>query len=144
MNMSAHIALNSGRKIALVELRQSRTYYGLLAGRPDKRMNEANIQRAIERAAELAPEGCKPQLIPPSIALRQWTRDDVPMTEERLPEVTCVALFDSGKLARTGSEPYSSALLVWFQDEFGPPIAEAVREQIRELDWETIALDWSW
>jgi hypothetical protein len=139
-----NITLNSGRKIAVVELRQSQTYYGVLAGSPDRRANNANIERALDRAVEIGPAGCKPYLIPPVITIRQRNSRGESTTVECLPAITCAAVFDSSELARAGSEPYSSAVLVWFQDEYGPPIAEAMLEKIKALDWESIALDWIW
>jgi len=68
----------------------------------------------------------------------------MPLIEERLPAITCIADFQSGELARPGSEPFSSAAVVWFQEEFGHSVSEMVLAGIKSMDWESVAKDWMW
>jgi hypothetical protein len=63
---------------------------------------------------------------------------------ERLPEVTCIAEFDSNMPARDEGEPYSSLVVVWYQEQFAFPIGAGVLEEIRRLDWERDAWGWCW
>lgn len=63
---------------------------------------------------------------------------------ERLPDVACMGVFDSVGLNRKESEPYSSMVIVWFQDKFALPIDEGVLSQIRRQDWDERAKDWMW
>lgn len=126
------ITLKSGRAVSLSELHQSGTYAGLLAGKPDARINQDVIEDLLGQASRYNVAGAEPQLLAPA------------QMETRLPSVACIAVLQSGELQRPGSEPYSSAVVVWFQDDFGPPIAAPVLEQIKELDWESIARDWIW
>jgi hypothetical protein len=61
---------------------------------------------------------------------------------ERLASVMSLGQFDSGALAHDGSEMFSSAAFLWFQDEFGLPDEQAV-EQIRKVNWKEVARDWT-
>lgn len=38
----------------------------------------------------------------------------------------------------------SSLVVLWFQGAFGLPAEGIVMEQLRTLDWERLATDWSW
>ena len=155
------LALRSGRTIKLVRLQQSLTYAGLLLGQPHRRHNAALIARLLEEARRLEYGGHPPYLVPPVVtafeprrpsprvlrALGARPRLAVDGEEfhefERLPAVASMGVFDSGELQRSGSrEPYSSLIVVWFQDLFGPPIAEPVRTHIEGLDWERLAMAW--
>lgn len=60
-----------------------------------------------------------------------------------LPAVGTIARLDSDAPARDRSEIYSSVIAVWFQDEFGMVRDERTLEQLRHLDWERWATDWS-
>jgi len=66
------------------------------------------------------------------------------MAGELLPSTTCIALFNSTALSRRDSEPYSSMVVVWFQNEFALPIEDEVLGLIRRIDWESQAADWNW
>ena len=63
--------------------------------------------------------------------------------EVRPDRVTVLADFISTEPANDSSEMFSSAAIVWFQEEFGLPDEGAIR-QLRKLDWKSIARDWSW
>lgn len=128
------ITLISGRAVSLGELHQWRTYAGLLAGKPDARTNGDLIEKLIEDAKQFVVKGGKPFLVEP----------DPAALADRLPAISCIGVFDSNELTRPGSEPYSSLAVVWFQEEFGPPMAGATLESIHQLDWESLAQDWIW
>ena len=59
----------------------------------------------------------------------------------RLPLVTTVAVFNSGP---GGEEEalQSSAVVIWFQEQFGMPADPHVIMQIVDLDWPAHARDW--
>jgi hypothetical protein len=158
------ITLTDNRTIALVRLTQWLTYRGLLAGIPFRRMNQETIDYALEKASAECLDGLNPVLIPPVATpvpyqarprpspsplsgdgssegeKQQWNSRHY----ETLPAVACIGHFDSGALKRPGSEPYSSLVVVWFQDRFAAPIDADVRVQIERLDWEGLAKDWIW
>ena len=138
------LTLNSGRVISLGVLCQDRTYEGHLAGYPHKRMNDETIERLLAKAPKLTSDQGKPLLIDPVISVRDRGARAIMGPEERLPEVACVARFDSNALAKIGSEPYSSLTIVWFQEAFGVPTDATILEQIRAIDWEDRATDWCW
>lgn len=125
-----NISLASGRVVRLRRLHQHETYYGVLAGRPRTRHDLMQVERLKAEAAGMLPDtGVAVLLELPSIA--------------PLPPVECIGMFDSGPLARPGAELYSSAAVVWFQDEFGAPAPYALAA-IAALDWEAIAVEWCW
>lgn len=142
------ITLDSGRVIELTELHQSRTYTGLLCGYPKKHMNDDKIERDLKQCLTAFPFDCKPVLIPPK--LTSWP-DYLGAKNSRglglpcisLPMVTSYALFDSAPTAR--DEGCNSALVVvWYQDHFGPPSEPETLEYLREIDWDSRAVDYMW
>ena len=154
------IFLNTGREISLVRIHQSLTYYGAL-GIPYREINARTVQAALDEARRVGPQGSVPRLIPPVIvlvdlpppspaALKRMGRTDEQYdtkkrwTYERLPDLTCIGMFDSNEVNKTDSEPYSSMIIVWFQEKFALPIDENVLSQIRRRDWDAQAKDWIW
>jgi len=138
------VTLVSGREIALVRLTQWRTYYGHLAGLPHKRINEQEIARDLEEARGLCALGGVPFLIEPAIQATGRTIRMLNVLEERLPAVGCAGVWDSGSPVHAGAESYSSAVVVWYQPDFGLAADDESRARFRTLDWERIAVDWSW
>ena len=138
------ITLDSDREIELIKLTQWKTYYGHLAGLPHKWINDQAITRDLKRASDLSTLGCEPFLIQPTIQVTGRTIRGLNLPEERLPEVTCAGVWDSDSPVRAGSEMYSSAVVVWYQRDFGLAVDEESQARFRALDWERIAVDWSW
>lgn len=134
-----NIAIAGGRVLHLYSLYQTRTYKGLLADRPNRESNRRIIADAFELARERLRFMGVPQLIP------SRTVNHAPHSDyERLPDFLCIGEFTSAQPARDAHKAYSSAVLVWFQDSFAPPIAAAILEEIRDIDWARIAQDWRW
>jgi hypothetical protein len=61
---------------------------------------------------------------------------------ELLPRVVSLARFMSLEPANDESEMFSTATIVWFQEEFGLPGELAIRA-LRQVDWNAIARDGS-
>lgn len=157
-----NITLSSGREIALARLEQWRTYTGMLAGVPNRESNGRIIESARAVALQHGLEGTSPYLVPPQptpidlvrtseswlkatgMTAEQSAARDRASHFERLPAVTCVAVFESDKLAKPDSEPYSSLTVIWFQEDFALPLDAQVLAHIQSLDWETLATDWIW
>jgi hypothetical protein len=143
------IRLDSGIEIRLDCLFQYRTYGGLLDGLPTRKLNAKLIHRALEYAAEKLWMGGTPHLLaPPEVAMGipkdEWfDRDDAyePVT---IPPVACLGTFESMTPARDADADCSSLRVVWFQDEFGPPVDRGVLLQFRALDWRALATDGYW
>ncbi|MEI6300395.1 MAG: hypothetical protein WCR74_03050 [Betaproteobacteria bacterium] len=138
------ITFPSGRIASLGELVQFRAYAGLLAGLPDSRINQRQIDDLINEGRRIHLDGCEPVLIHPRIKTIEHTNSGQSAQELRLPDICCAARFESGALLRANSEPYSSLVVVWFQDEFAMPIPTEIEHQISQIDWERDAADWCW
>lgn len=140
------ITLDTGRVIELTGLHQSRTYSGQPFGYPLMRFNDAKIEDALERCLSVFPIDCRPVLIPPKIT----SRPDLPGAENShglshpcvtLPMVTSYGFFDSTP-ANLDNGSHSALVVVWFQDQFGPPTEPETLEYLREIDWDSRAVDY--
>jgi hypothetical protein len=155
------LLLDSGLPIFLESLYQWTTYAALREGIPWREFNDQRIQRGrrIARrqcrwdARRYRLEALEPHRIPP--IRRPYMRSPgdmdglelrypVPGVAEWLPWVTCAGVFKSLSLTRPRPEgPWGWSLLavVWYQDEFAPPIDEVIVADLRRLDWERLAID---
>lgn len=139
-----NIELASGRLIRLSRITQWRTNGGLLCGKPTPEMNDDNLLHTLDKAREFGKGLGEPVLIEPRrTPVPPIVGRDLPPAEW-LPATTCIAMFDSNALQRDDSEPYSSLVIAWFQDEFALPIDDTVLHEIRQIDWERFATDWCW
>lgn len=103
-------------------------------------MNDNKIEDLLQKARRESPDLGEPLFIaPPS---RSQVVPGPPMDEERLPGVTCLAVFDSDELNKADPEPFSSLMVLWFQDDFAMPIDSRVLFQLELVDWELRATDW--
>lgn len=109
------LTLDSGRTIHLTFLKQGGTYAGVLA------------PRLLRTAEAKQPDGQEPG----SAAV------------DFLPPVRTLARFESSPVVDKDAD-WSSLVVLWFQDTYGPPEAGHVTEQLRSLDWDRLARDMSW
>ncbi len=136
-NLHCQIEQENGNFMALESLNQWQTYGGAEVASPIKRVSDYLFKRAVERAEREA--GRKLHVIPPTRRNYHY----VPGDGERdatgewitdwLPAVTCVGCFGNGGARLT---------VVWFQDEFGPPIQEPVLSALLSLDWGSLAVSY--
>lgn len=148
MNQRYQVTLNSGRDIYLEQLFQYRTYSGLSCGYPTPSHNKKVIQRALEYTKEkLWCQWGKPFLMMPNqtpIHLSDAERERYRMytSEEpsKLPEIVCLAHFESYQPAQDKSAMGSALGVIWFQEGFGLPSNEIV-EQMKSIDWDSFAFD---
>ena len=105
-------------------------------------MNQRRTADLLKQARNYGVAGAEPCLIAPKPVVRQSESREIAAFEERLPAVSCIAVFYSEELAQDDSDPYLSLTVVWFQDRFALPTAPEVEEALRELDWEAKAKDW--
>lgn len=131
------VGVEAGRKVHLYRIYQSRSYEGALFGRPDRATNKHIIERALAFARQRLKFRGAPTLIPVKAA-GAAVRDP-----DRLPDILCIGEFMWARPVRDVSQMYSSATFVWFQDRFAPPIAPDVLAELREIDWDLVAQDWS-
>lgn len=136
----SRITLHSGREIELHQLKQSRTYAGVLEGVPTKQFNKRllnELRKASERNARLTPVVLlTPKETP--IGVGGPHPDGKPY---RLPFVTCVARFRSEPFADLEPLGFSELIVIWVQDDFAMPIEPAALRQIMEIEWEGVAKD---
>lgn len=139
------LTLGSGRKVLLRRLDQMMTYDGLLEGAPNTGLNDALVALAVQTAAQRCwTTGQRPLLLDP--VRRDYLRAPGDMRDVRserlpvewLPLVTCSATFSS---APSSPEIESLLAVVWFQDEYGPPILEPALGQLLALDWDASAVE---
>jgi uncharacterized protein (TIGR02996 family) len=148
-HMNCELPLRSGRTITLQELDQQMTYIGLLAGVPNREMNDHTIADALREAQRFCVADARPHLIPPP--LRDYFREPGDMQRitarfpdhvpDWLPMVRCIGSFKDVVKARDPNRDLSVLTVVWFQDEYALPILEPALSQLRELDWDSLATD---
>ena len=137
------VTLSDGREIWLTNLQQHQTYGGLLCGYPNRRKNEDHLEADAQRAAKEFDNRYPPVMIPPLIRTYPNHNPHRLMGPcEALPGIFSAALFTSDPVdSREGCN--SSALIVWYQDDWGKPGPDTL-EKIQAIEWNTIAVDWSW
>ena len=143
---SWRIELSTGREIELDEIRQYRTYAGLLEGLVGN--VDENIEYALELANDAFPEEeAPPALIPPTVLhghmrTRSANGEELESPWWSLPEIATIARFNSSEPAKDQKQHASSLVLVWFQSQWGIPSDPALIAKIKELDWDALAWDW--
>lgn len=151
---NTHLA--SGREISLVALYQSHTYGGVLCGLPrNNALNESPLKAAMEKAAQLfSLGGDRPVVLRPlmqrvTVLNRSTTEGNTDDAEPKssevdfLPPVVSIGSFDSSP-ARDNGESNSSLVVIWFQNAFGPPEVGHVAREFSNLQWDKLAIDWTW
>lgn len=149
------ITLNSGREIRLSDLNQSYTYAGLIHGLPYRQFNQQLIDEyRMAAQKEMRTDSPAHVLAPPVLEVENAHEEQRQMFErrfgvvERIPFLACRALFLFGGVQRAGEEEDDIAYLsrlavVWFQDAFAMPIDATILEQIRGINWDTLAEGYS-
>lgn len=146
-HLRSEITLTGGQNTILHALHQSLTYGGWLEGRPSREWNDRIIAGSLRTAEQYCVEGGAPVLINPerspylrdpseNAKHREFFRHD----PEWLPAVTCVGVLH-GPLARDQSKHIGVLTVVWFQNEYAPPILEPYATQLAHLDWTNLATD---
>ena len=136
--MTQEVQLNTGRKIAVKELRQYGTYEGLLEGLPTSERNKRLIQQ-LRSDESIASYGVAPVLLPVTERPIELGRQYPFGTPAALPPVIVVARFASMRPTTNGQGDASGLTVVWFQDDFCWPPALEVLSQLERLDWESLA-----
>lgn len=129
------VRIADGRELRLKSLYQSETYEGLLEGAPNKELNDLKLDVVrVEASGIAARSGGTPSfvLVPPPVPYKTGDK-----TEERLPLVTCIGLFESEPLSKGYDISYG--VVGWFQEEPGEPDQDA----LAFLDWASFAKDGS-
>jgi hypothetical protein len=123
------------------------TYLGLIEGIPYAGLNNDEIDCAIQEARSYGYAAGSPYLIPPprrdylrkpgdASGLPSWLGPP-----EFLPRVRCMASFKDVLPVRDRDKHLSVLTVIWFQNDFALPIEQTVLEQLRLLDWDSLAVD---
>jgi len=134
------IELNSGREIFLDSICQDHTYGGLLAGYPNKELNDRYVKDAMESALEKMNAEVVYLVPPPLLEMeineraRKYRKDAI-----RIPSITCYGQFESSVIKGDEDNHASWLTIVWYQDDFALPIDESVLEHIKTIDWDDVA-----
>jgi hypothetical protein len=145
------ITLHSGRSIILEELLQKQTYAGLLEGIPFASFNDQRMKWALETGRTKCINESEPLLIAPD--RRDYLREPGDMEHFRsykggrpewLPMVQCIGGFKSISPAHNYNMDGSHLVVVWFQNEFAPPISNGALEKMKSIDWESSATDYEY
>jgi hypothetical protein len=151
-HLHCQLVLPSGRSITLESLNQRMTYAELIAGVPDARVNDWEIKCALQEAQRFCIDGAAPHLLsPPRRSYLRKPGDMDPIVKQRpyrtpewLPMVRCIGSFKSFPPSRDASKHGSFLVVVWFQDEYAPPIREPAIGQLLAIDWEALAADFDY
>lgn len=141
------VSMVNGDRLSLDTLFQYRTSAGQLAGFPS--VDEDKFASAISYAKSTFPHhDVPPFVVPPRLhrGRARSVRKGVESFEDWcvLPAVTSFGRFTANRAAKDSPDPYSSVLLIWFQDKWGLPDDPRTLRLIAELDWERYAHNWSW
>lgn len=133
MDEEGRLILDVGRPIQLGELRQFRTYDGLMEGLPTTESNKKHIAFLLS--------GTKPAvLIEPVERLIDMGGERYPFgTPARLPAVTCIGRFHSRSIGENDPLYFSKLFVIWFQEKFTTPCPSAISNEIAAIDWDTHA-----
>lgn len=124
------LTLPTGRQLTITNLEFKWTYEGLLLGSPNPARNREHMESAVRRAKEARP-WLPVQLLP-----------SVTKEPECLPSTCWIISFLSGALPNS-DEIWSALTVVWFTD-YDParPLVEQVKEAMRNIDWDGLAVAW--
>ncbi len=134
---SNEIELDCGITMELVALNQYYTYEGLLEGLPTTSKNEYKIETAVASAKDHW--GTEPHLIQPAetpIILDHEYPFGVPAS---IPVVASLGLWRSRHQPAGEEFGCTELTIVWFQPEFGLPSDESTLNDLKALDWSSLA-----
>jgi hypothetical protein len=148
-HLHCSLSLESGRTIVLRSLAQEWTYDGLLLGTPFALFNGQILESAVKDAEKLVYGRVRVWLVDPPRRdyfrepgdMKHSARKNLDWIPEWLPLVRCIGVFNSLEPARDKNAHYSELTIVWFQDEYAPPILAPALSSIRAVRWNSFATD---
>lgn len=139
---------SDGRKVRLQSLHQAYIYANDLLAMTQHPASV--LEPIVARARKLHPAaGAEPVVLPPVLLEFEYPwfpgreiQDPPFWLSVTLPRVASIAEFFSSPQARDPQECFSSLVVIWFQEGFGNP-DEEILKQIAALDWNALAYDWT-
>lgn len=140
------VELWNGRRIELRDLHQYYVYQGTMCGVPPT--PEGELVAALQTAQRVFPTfGQRPVMLEPVLrsATFEMEPDQSPFPYPLiwLPPVCGIAQFESDAPALDVADVYSYLVVVWFQDSYGMIDSARTLDQLRSLDWQRHAVDWT-
>ena len=123
--------LDCGRSVYLDSLHYSRTYAGLLEGRPNAQYNTEITTRVCTNTNSPA------HLVPPDL-------DNTDPEHPSLPPIEMIAkVWCNDPITPNGMG--SHATIIWYRDTWdSQSLTDVVLDGIRGVDWNKIAADFDW
>ena len=134
--------ISGKKKIHMTKIEQRYSYDGLISGLPDSDINDRIISHALSEAYRLSYSNT--HLIEPQRTKVKYTSAGRTAEYEKIPGIRCIAAFKCYDPAKDEKADQSKLSLVWFQNNFAMPIEENVRNAIKALDWNELAMDESY
>lgn len=116
---------------------QTKTYYGLLEGVPNSRINQDIVKSDIQKGERFL--GIDTIYLIPPVEKKQVFTSGKEMAS--LPKITCFVELSHYQPMKDLSKECSKLCLIWYQDDFAFPIAETISEQIKQLSWTELSED---
>jgi hypothetical protein len=131
MNKDEDIVIHCARGVSahLLELHQSSTYRGLLDGGPNHEINEMLLGQITENASGSIPTHLVRPIETPVPGVRRLSPYG---PRFQLPRLECRGLFESGTYW---------LWIVWFQEDWAPPIDARTEAELRSVDFLGLAKD---
>jgi len=127
--------LNDGRQIFLESFYESKTYAGVMEGKPSSFTNQLVLSQCRETAKTIWPNE-------PCVVLGI----DYYLQHSELPfsSITCIAHFISYEAVEDADCAGSSLVVIWFQEEMFPLVQGVAGKQLKEVEWSQLARDFKW
>jgi hypothetical protein len=128
------IQLDCGREVQLTDLMYSRTYGGLLEGRPTPRLNELVIKEIVRRE----PWGNRST---------HFIKPVLDESDPKHPVLPCVTIHAwlASDTSISGNACGSDLIVIWLTDEcHHESIAQTVHNAVRALRWNELASDFDY
>jgi hypothetical protein len=122
---------------AINQFFQTHTYYGLLEGTPNSRINKGIVKSSIDKGKRLF--GIDTIHLIQPVEKKKLLQSGKEMAS--LPRITCFAELSHYKPMQDLSQEQSVLCLIWYQDRFAFPIDEAIVAQIKQLSWTELSED---
>lgn len=139
----SELSLADGRKISIEAMHLSQTYANLLAGLPDKDVNQRIIRDKKKLISKIFTEK-KKKCISLKPVVERWTKTypedpETPMQVERLPRFCIAAECYCDQPVQDGDG--SKLVVFWFQDSPYPFLSEENHAKFKAIDWQSLAED---
>jgi hypothetical protein len=133
--LNLEFKLKDGRQIFLEMFLESKTYAGLLEGKPDAAVNRDVLNSHASCAKTMWPNEPYVTLGIDSYKSR---------LAETLPGIICAAQFISYEPAVDPKRAGSSLVVIWFQEEMFPLLQGENADWLKDVAWKQVARDFDW